>query len=103
MTPDDDDDTGSEDNYSVIDGHQSSFRIAALNEFPALKRNQAPARIKPHPVHVASMDKFAALDDAPQEYDKDVLAALGSWAHQVHSAPKRHKVPKTSTTSKLDR
>ena len=49
------------------------------------------------------MNKFAALDDALQEYDKDVLAALGSWAHQVHSAPKRHKVPKTSTTSKLDR
>ena len=84
---DQDNDTGSEDNYSVVDGHRS-FKICALRD-RAL--HQAP---------ITSVNRYDGLRDDQSEYDPGVLQALSSWAHKVEV---QSKSPKNREKTKLDR
>ena len=84
---DQDDDTGSEDNYSVVDGRRS-FKICALRD-RAL--HQAP---------ITSVNRYDGLRDDQSEYDPGVLQALSSWAHKVEV---QSKSPKNREKTKLDR
>ena len=84
----DDDDTGSEDNYSFADGRTNSFRICAITKGQS----------------VESTNPFNLLHEDQQDYDPGVLEALGSWAHKVHVNPKsRKKESPKSSEAKLDR
>ena len=93
-----DDDTGSEDNYSVTDGRASSFSICAVRDF---RKSKIPVRAVTEPKPVADPNLFDALNEDQQEYEPELLSALGAWAHKVHIVPK-NKLPKPSDP-KIDR
>ena len=79
-------DTASEDDdgeFSQVS--RKSFLIAAM-------------RPDFQPTHTSN--QFSGMDQAPQEFDPELLQAVNSFAHKVHIISKKHKKgPKVQTTS----